>query len=541
MKTIKVVLLVAVIITGIFSGSLYLLSLGVGSGGLGSSYPQRTSLQSNKDEAEIAYKLYQQSCASPATSDQFQKGLSKNQADDCNKSPNTGGISFVGGNGNEMYLLSHDAWDTRVLYATYYLLQRGFDGNEKYSLKMDCSAPGFEKRPKMTLGVHYGLVNGQAKSFIKTIDNPSPNLDLQYVSSGSEKFSPEGSLNNNTANAISPHAYGQALDVYSYGCASVYVRLDSSPEASKWACGYSKAGDTVNEHSYFYPIKNIPLEIGFASNVFTSFSSKPDTNNQPDAYKRYLLDPLPDLVGCSGSDVVKIVDNTCNPPIPPKIPISYKNAGCIAQNQPQGYKSGFVYSSPQGGFSSNGKTSRIQPFQFLFSFRQPTPDGCTCTPSSGVPGTYPESDQAYYQGKTGPLTFVDPNLALSVPVEQKKGLSDDGLKSYLSEQSLVSKKMIIESAMLFSVVKKGTTYQQALDNFNGLVGSSHLPETELTINQISAPNNGNQALPSGYNPFAKLLYGANKNGADYDPAQTTGRSRGLGYNSTDKDRIHLGF
>lgn len=542
MKTIKIILIILIALGGLLSGSLYLLSLGTGNGGLGSSYPQYTNLTLNKDERDIGYEIYKESCAKPVSQTDFTRGLTEEQAKDCNSKPNGGGISFVGENGNEMYLLSHNRWDRRVLYAAYYLLQRGFTGPDKYSLRMDCSAPGFEAKPKMTLGVHYGRKGGTVISYIKSIANPEPNLDVQYVSSGSEKYSPEGTESQNNSNAISPHAYGQGLDVYSYGCTSTYVRLDSDESAAKWACGYTKAANTVYYHTYFYPIINIKNEIGYSSST-NEISSNPE-NGFPDAKEPYRLSPKPDLRSCSSGPVQLMVNNTCNPAIPSMIPITYSNAGCIAQNQPNlpqsYYKSSYFYGSPKTGFYSEGNTSRVQAFQYPSATWIPSSDQCSCIGTS-VPQNVPDGVQSYYSPKAGPLTFLNANLGLTIPPEQKKGLSEDGLKSYIQNQAEEARKIVIEAAMVFSLAKKDGSYKQANEYFENLVSNGKLPDSEMTINQISAPTGGSFTFPAGYNPIALLIYGANKSGTDYDPNETAGRRRGLGYNATDMDRVHLGF
>jgi len=544
MKTIKIILTIFIILGGLFSGSLYLLSLGTGNGGLGSSYPQYTNLSLNKDERDIAYEIYKESCTKPVSSADFAKGLTEDQAKDCNNKPNEGGISFIGENGNEMHLLSHNRWDRRTLYATYYLLRRGFTGPDKYSLRMDCSAPGFKAKPKMTLGVHYGRKGGDVISYIKSIDNPEPNLEVQYVSSGSEKYSAEGTESQNNSNAISPHAYGQGLDIYSYGCTSTYVRLDSDAKAAKWACGYTKEANTVYYHSYFYPIVNIKNEIGYSAS--TDGISSNVENGFPDAQEPYRLNPKPDLKSCSGGSVTRTVNNTCNPAIPPMIPITYNNAGCIAQNQPNlpqnYYKSSYFYGygSPKAGFWSEGNTSRVQPFQYPDATWLRTPDQCSCI-GTPVPQGVPDSERGYYSPKTGPLTFLNSSLELTIPPEQKRGLSEDGLKSYVQNQADEARKIVLETAMVFSLAKKDGSYKQANEYFQNLVAADKLPSSEMTINQISAPTGGSFSFPVGYNPIALLIYGANKNGTDYDPNETTGRRRGLGYNATDIDRVHLGF
>lgn len=544
MRLAKIVLVIAIVIGGLISSALYLLSLGVGNGGLGSSYPQLTNLKKSKDQSKIAYKIYSESCGAPVLEEEFVTGLNLDQVAECNGNPKVGGISFVGGNGNEMYLLSHDKWDQRVLLSTYYLLQRGFDGPEKYSLRMDCSAPGFEKRPKMTIGVHYGKKDGGVISYIKSLDSPEPNLDVQYVSGSTNAYSPEGSIANNTSNSISPHAYGQALDVYTYGCTSLYVRLDSEESAAKWACGYTGPANTVYQHSYIYPIKNIANEINFTSSVFDSLSLDPDNGTKPEAYKSYKLNPQPSLASCEGGNITATVPNTCNPAIPPAVTISYKNKGCIAINQPNYeqsyYKSSYFYGGSNGGYWSEGNMSRLQPFQFLQATFLPTTDRCTCQGSS-IGSSIAQSEQDAYATKTGPLDFLSPTLSFTVPNERQEGLDNEGLKAYLRTQADAARKIVVESMMLFSLASTNSKYDQANEYFVNLVGQDYLPSSETTVNQILSPSGGSFSFPAGYNLFAKLIYGANTNATDYDPTQNVGRKRGLGYNSTDTDRVHLGF
>lgn len=542
MRTLKVVLTVLVILSGLVSGSVYLLSLGAGNGGLGSSYPQYTNLVTSDDEGDIAYKIYKESCAKPVSSADFIKGLTEEQAKDCNSNPNEGGISFVGENGNEMYLLSHNRWDRRVLYATYYLLQRGFTGPDKYSLRMDCSAPGFKVKPKMTLGVHYGRKDGDVISYIKSITNPEPNLDVQYVSSGPERYSPEGTESQNNSNAISPHAYGQALDIYSYGCTTVYLRLDSSSEAARWACGLTKANDTVYYHSYFYPVANIQNEIAYSSST-KGISSKPE-NDLPEAKNPYRLNPKPEIGSCNSGPVTLMVNNTCNPATPPMIPVTYENGGCVAHNQPnfpqKYYKSSYFYGSEKPGFWSDGKTSRVQPFQYTDATWLPNSDGCSCA-GTPVPQNVPDSEKSYFAPKSGPLSFLNADLALTIPPEQRKGLDEEGIGSYVKSQAEAARKIALETAMIFSLAKKGGVYDKANEYFVNLISGDKLPRSEMTVNQISAPTDGGFSLPKEYNPISLLIYGGNKSSSEYDPGETIGRRRGLGYNATDMDRVHFGF
>jgi hypothetical protein len=543
-KALKTLAIIIVSLLGLTALALNLVSFLVGNGSLGSSVQERATL-TDQGQREVAYEIYKQSCSGTLLSvDDFTKGMTVDQAEDCNAHPNPSGIKFVGGNGNEMYLLSHYYWDIRVLYATYYLLERGFDGPEQYSLKMDCSPPGFNSKTKMTLGVHYGMKNGQVINFINSIQDPTPNRQFQYLV-GTGSYIPEGSARYNNSPSLSPHAFGQALDIYQYGCTSVYVRLDSEESASRWACGSSPAnGSIINDHSYFYPIKNIPIEMGFINSSFGNFSTNPE-NQEPDPKQPYLLSPRPDLIGCNGGSVVLTVPNTCNPPIPPEIPITYSNAGCIAQNQPNNpntyYRSNYFYNSLMPGFHSSGQTSRVQPFQFTTAIKLPNPDNCTCT-STPVANSVPQSEKVFYQTKTGPITLTDPDLVLTIPPEQKKTLNDDSLKRYLTSQAEASRKIILEASMLFSIRENSTTdYQEAETLFKNLIGLSQSDIKQMKMNQIVSPTMGNYRYSAAYLNFAELLYGVKNAQNSYNADLINGHKPGLGYNSSDKDRIHLGF
>lgn len=553
MKILKLIAIILLILTTVGAVSLDLLALAVGNGSLGSSFQQKVDLTVDSQK-QIAYKLYQQSCATPILIDDFAKGMSPANANDCNNKPNPGGIDFIGHNGDEMYLLSHQNWDLRVLYATYYLLERGFDGPEAYSLRMDCSAPGFEPRPKMTLGVHYERdISGQVPtiSFINSIENPVPNRQTQYIQSEPNgQYSPEGSQSFNTSNSISPHAYGQALDVYTYGCTTVYDRLDSDESAAKWACGKTGPVDPaspVAQHSYFYPIRNIPIEIEYADSVPATFSSTPDNPDKPvDPHLPYKLDPRPGLTSCSGTPAPITVQDTCYPFVDP-IKITYTNRGCIAQNQPsvnnKYYGSKFFYGLdvPLPEYLT-GQESRVQPFQFKSAVFIPGGDECTCI-SEPVGSSVPETEAADYQSKIGPIDFTNPKTLLTIPPEQQKGLSDDDLKTYLQSQAEASRKIVLEASMLFSIRQNDSNkFAQAEEYFKNLIRMNPAPTKQMLMNQIASPTIGlYKPFPDGYNQIAKLLYGSNKSNGEYDATLVTGHERGMGYNSTDKDRIHLGF
>lgn len=537
-----------------------LISLAVGNGSLGSSFEQKTNLTLDPQK-KIAYKIYKQSCKNANLKiDDFAKGINLNQATECNDHPLVSGIKFVGGNGNEMYLLSRNYWDVRVLYATYYLLQRGFDGPDPYSLRMDCSAPGFEARPKMTLGVHYIIKKGisapnDTLNMINSIQDPQPNRKNQYIVNGTNNFTPEGSLNQSKANGISPHAYGQALDVYTFGCTSVYDRLDSDESAAKWACGKTGPVDPaspVGNHSYFYPIKNMPIEIEYADDKyqFSNTFSAPDSSSKPDPHKPYRLDPKPDLTSCSGTPAPIVVQDTCYPFIDPKV-ITYSNKGCIAQNQPsfdnKYYGSKFFYGLdvPLPAYLG-GAESRVQPFQFSQAVFIPDESMCNCI-STPVDNSVPETEAADYQRKTGPLNFVNPNMPLTIPPSQGKGLNDDELKTYLQSQAEASRKIVLESSMLFSLRQNNNKYPEAEKYFRELLGNdaSLLPKKQMLMNQIVTSKAGkyilNDPLHKGYDALAKLLYGNKGSANGYDFGSVVGHQRGIGYNSTETDRVHLGF
>lgn len=581
MKKIKTILIVLVALSGITASMIYLLSLGVGNGGLGSSYPRYTSIASNSEEKKIAYKIFAESCAAPNISaDDFANGLSEEQASTCNSSPNKSGIEFVGGNGNEMYLLSHNYWDKRVLYLTYYLLQRGF-GDSKYSLDMDCSANGFPSRTKMTLGVHYTLKEDQALSYIKSISDPSPNLDLQYIS-GSSGQSPEGTSAQVSSNSISPHAYGQALDVYSYGCTSVYVRLDSDMSASRYACGQSAS---IYSHSYFYPIKNIKNEIGYIMSA-EDVSASPDQDSEiPSAYPaaQYPLLDKPELPACNSQPItVQTPDNLCQNDNAKTV--TYTVSGCIAQDQTKSYSSSYYFRSILPGYTDSS-ASRVQPFQYIEA-TPPDPlegDNCACKDIQTIPTLEQTSSGALTTGTTNALfaalasvpqaldysseNLTNPTLSLAAPSDQKvivnqnkmatssnstslQGqVSDDesqrlaqdtenDLEEYIKEQAAQTRKIVLEASLIFSLARENGSYSKANEYYSTLIGD--LPESEMTINQIAAPKSGNFSFPEQYDTIAKYLYGANS-GTDYDPDKVTGVRRGLGYNTAENDRVHFGF
>lgn len=586
MKQIRVILILLIIFAGLGAGVIYLLSLGVGNGGLGSSYTQYVDLKNNTDESAKAYTIFKEACNTPDVDESnFAAGLTTEQADTCNSDPNKSGISFVGGNGNEMYLLSHNLWDKRVLYATYYLLQRGFS-DSKYSLKMDCSANGFEPRTKMTLGVHYGQKGDQIISYIKSITDPSPDLAQQYIS-GDNKYSPEGTESQVSSNSISPHAYGQALDVYSYGCTSVYVRLDSDQSASRYACGRT---ESTYSHTYFYPIKNIQNKIEYIDSS-AQIDASPDTNqkNPPDTQPNapYTLTSKPDLAGCNSQPVIVVAsDNLCQND---SKNITYTIAGCIAQNQTTDYTSPYYYLSYTPNTTAQliaSKASRVQPYQYIAAPLDPLAgDNCACTDVQKIP-TIDTSGTASMIG-TGNSTsalmggllsvpqntdyasssLANPLLDLAVPENQKviknqnfaatssSSTSPEGqlanneskdlaeatekdLEEYIAEQAKKARRIVLESSLLFSLAKNNSSNTEANEYYKDLVGD--LPETEMTINQIATPNTGSFNFPDQYNVIAGYIYGTNS-GMSYDPSKTIGLKRGLGYNATDKDRIHLGF
>ncbi|OQA52102.1 MAG: hypothetical protein BWY43_00639 [candidate division WS2 bacterium ADurb.Bin280] len=560
MKKLKIILFIVTVIFGVSTLALYLLSLGASNGGLGSSYPQYVDLKSDELEKKMALGIYKESCAKTVSDDKFVAGLTVGQATECNQNPKAGGISFVGGNGNEMYLLSQNHWDKRVLLATYYLLQRGFNGDDKFSLKMDCSPSAFEIKPKMTLGIHYGYKDKKEISFIKSIENPQPNLDVQYVSSGKSSYSPEGTLSENTANSISPHAYGQALDVYSYGCASLYVRLEADESAQKWACGLtggggadlgaltpvasgivgaisSASGNVVSEHNYIYPANNLPLEIAFSNNDFEKFDPNTKASEIPIPKESYLLDPQSTTSSCDGQDVTLQVQDTCRPSLGLK-QITYKNKGCIALNQPQGYKSSYIYGAEKPAYPSDDQTPLIQPFQYPSAVFLPSADNCTCQVTSGTNDYQVDATASFYQKTLAQIDFVSPVLALSIPSELQKDLKGEDLKKYLREQAEKSKKIVIEASLLFSLAEENGDYKSANDFFAEFVDKK-LPENQNIINQLAiSADNG---FLDSYSQLARLIYGANDTASNYDPSLTIGRVRGLGYNATEKDRVHIGF
>jgi len=558
MKKIKIILFIITITFGASVLSLYVLSLGASNGGLGSSYPQYTDLKDDENERSMAFEIYKESCANLIEEEAFVKGLSVKQAQECNKNFKEGGISFVGGNGNEMYLLSRNHWDTRTLIATYYLLQRGFNGDDGYSLKMDCSPSGFEKKPKMTLGVHYSRKDGEEISFIKSIENPQPDLDVQYVSSGKYAYSPEGTKKENNANSISPHAYGQALDVYSYGCASLYVRLEADESAEKWACGLtggggdlgaltptvssavgaisSTSGQVVSKHNYIYPASNIPLELSYSNDDFEGLDLRAQSEKAPEPKEKYLLDPQSPTVSCDGADVTLEVNDTCRPSTGIR-QITYKNKGCIALNQPQDYQSSYIYGSQKSAYAKNGEVPQIQPFQYQSAVFLPSPDNCTCQtqPSENY---LVDPTANFYEKTISKIDFISPVLNLSVPRESKDDLKGEGLKEYLREQAEKSKKIILEASMFFSLAEKDGDFKDANELFSKFTTQTP-PQDPILINQLATFEKNN--FLNEYSNLAKLIYGPNDSSSNYDPSKTIGRVRGLGYNADDNDRVHIGF
>lgn len=557
MRKIKIALSIITFLAGVFSLALYLLSIGASNGGLGSSYPQYTDLQDDENEKNMALEIYRESCAKP-DSEAFIKGLSVEQARDCNENPNKGGISFVGGNGNEMYLLSHNHWDRRTLLATYYLLQRGFNGDAKYSLKMDCSPSGFEKKSKMTLGIHYSREDGKEISFIESIENPQPDLDVQYVSSGSNAYSPEGTAKENNANSISPHAYGQALDVYSYGCASLYVHLEADESAKKWACGLtggggdlgaltptissavgaisSASGRVVSKHNYIYPANNVPLKLSFSNGDFERLDLTVRDRKVPEPKEEYLLDPQSPIASCDDEDVTLEVTDTCRPSTGMK-QITYKNKGCIALNQPQSYQSSYIYGTRKSAYARSGEVPQIQPFQYQSAVFMPSPDNCTCQTQIGE-NFLVDPTASFYEQTISQINFINSVLNLSTPSELKSDLKGDALKTYLAEQAEKSKKIVLEASMLFSLSEKDSAFDDANELFTKLTKQDP-PENPILINQIAV--SAKNKLLDSYKNLARLIYGPNDANSNYDPSKTTGRVRGLGYNADDNDRVHIGF
>jgi hypothetical protein len=543
-KVAKTIAIILVSLLGLLALGLNLMAFLVGNGSLGSSVQEKAVLI-EQSQKEVAHEIYKQSCKGNLTIDEFAQGkMTLADANTCNGDPYPNGIRFIGGNGNEMYLLSHYNWDVRVLYATYYLLQRGFDGPEQYSMRMDCSPPGFKAKPKMTLGVHYKLQGNSFVSYIQSIQNPQPNMNQEYLPS---IRNPEGTEKYNIVPALSPHAFGQALDVYQYGCTSVYVRLDSQETADRWACGYSQStGTTVHKHSYIFPIKNIPIEISYI-NSNSSISTRPE-NGWPDAHERYLLSPKPGLDACNKGSIVSVtVGNVCSPPNSPII--TYQNAGCIAQNQPDNgssyYNSRYYYNGPRPGYYSD--ESRVQPFQFMPAAKIHNPwDSCRCV-SAGVGNDIPQSEQPFYQNKLTPFTFLNPILNPTIPAPQQKNLDNGQVRTYVTSQAERSRKIILEAAMLFSVREQNDAALQEADTlFKNLVGVSRSDIKKMEMNQIVSPNTGNYQYPPSYLDFARILFLDKKTPAAYRADLLSGHKNGLGYystdnNSTDNDRIHLGF
>lgn len=201
-------LLAGDIILSLIATPVFVGGLGLGSGAGGSSFFEKTSLESNADERKAAFIIFKQTCdpakwsSSSPLYPQNPDGLVKlvnNPAIDWEKicqplalNNQKKGIIFQDGQGAAMRLLFSNKLDRRVMYAIAYLYEKRF-GATGYDVS--CEEDG-KAAPLMTLQLQLG------SKYSSPEDDPQAGIIKD--------------------NALSPHWRGESFDISTFGCSKIY-------------------------------------------------------------------------------------------------------------------------------------------------------------------------------------------------------------------------------------------------------------------------------------------------------------------------------
>lgn len=498
-KIVIVALIGANLVLGFFALPIFVSGMGLGGGysqNLGSSFFERVDFK-DENQRQAAAKIISESCGTSVSSDSYDSFMSSAKSSATSCVMPASGIKFVGegdkdSNAQEMSLLVNRMWDKRTLLVTYYLLQRGFDETSQNGLDIDCDIDGFSPLPKMTLGVHYDKIG----SYVDKSGNPVESM--QYVSTTNKTFSPEGKLDG--INSISPHAYGQAVDIYSFGCSVVYDILQSDPATSLIS------GGTVPPHIIYQKIGIFSNFVGsyatfneaIKNSSGSSLGNSAGLSEQVDQNEfKSLLGTITEQVGC---------DTQAAP--------GYINLGCIARTQTKSYK------TPSYVGSKLPPSNEIAPVQYITGSQTPPPlvDSVEYTDKKSLLKNYLPFQKQADTEILNTKNFVK---------------SESDQKSFLANQRQSITDIIAEASLLFSQASQDNQEQLTGKVWQSLTKLA-LPDRNNIINQLATILNINANILKS----STDIYGKESS----DQAQLAkGRSRGIGINSVQSDRIHIGF